>query len=76
MTKVQKTVDTMKLVELTGEEAKRYFLKGSSYFNSDMPSYISFEPILASVASILELHVFSAWKGWKNASKHSRVNYH
>ena len=34
---------------LSNEEAKQHFLKGSSYFNGDMPSYISFEPILKDV---------------------------
>jgi hypothetical protein len=32
-----------KLVELSNKEAGMHFLKGSSYFNGDMPSYISFE---------------------------------
>ena len=42
-----------RLVDLSSEEAKAHFLKGSSYFNGDLPSYISFEPILGEVASIL-----------------------
>lgn len=42
-----------RLVELSNEEAKQHFLKQSSYFNADMPSYISFEPILSDVDAIL-----------------------
>jgi RNA-directed DNA polymerase len=43
-----------RLVELSNEEAKQHFLKGSSYFNGDMPSYISFDPILSNVDAFLE----------------------
>lgn len=42
-----------RLIDLSNEEAKQHFLKGSSYFNSDMPSYISFEPILKDINSFL-----------------------
>jgi len=41
------------VIKLSSEEAKAYFLKGNSYFNSDIPYYISFEPILGEVANIL-----------------------
>ena len=43
-----------RLVELSNEEAKQHFLKGSSYFNGDMPTYISFDPILSDVDAVLE----------------------
>lgn len=63
-----------KLVELPHDEAKKHFLKGSSYFNADLPSYISFEPILKSVAAVLNGDSFDAFK-----STHPRnlpgVNY-
>ena len=42
-----------RLVDLSNEVARAHFLKGSSYFSSDLPSYISFEPILGEVASEL-----------------------
>ncbi len=42
-----------RLVELSNEEAKQHFIKGSSYFNGDMPSYISFDPILSDVDAVL-----------------------
>lgn len=43
----------IRLIELSHTDAKQYFLKGSSYFNGDMPSYISFEPILNDVDTVL-----------------------
>ncbi len=42
-----------RLIDLSNEEVRVHFLKGSSYFNGDIPRYISFEPILADVAKIL-----------------------
>jgi hypothetical protein len=42
------------LVDVTNEEARAHFLKGSSYFNGDFPEYISFEPILVAVAAVLD----------------------
>jgi Reverse transcriptase (RNA-dependent DNA polymerase) len=42
------------ILDLSADEAKEYFLKGSSYFNADFPPYISFEPILNHVAEILQ----------------------
>lgn len=42
-----------RLIDLSNEEARSHFLKGSSYFNGDMPKYISFEPLLTDVANIM-----------------------
>lgn len=42
-----------KLIELSNDEAKAHFMKGSSYFNAALPEYISFEPILGGVANVL-----------------------
>lgn len=42
-----------RLIDLSADEARAHFLKGSSYFNGDMPGYISFEPLLGEVASQL-----------------------
>lgn len=39
-----------KLVDLSHTKAKDYFLKGSSYFTSDLPPYLSFEPLISEVA--------------------------
>jgi hypothetical protein len=63
-----------KLVELSNEEARIHFLKGSSYFNGDMPRYISFEPILNEVAAVLNGRNFAEFK-LKNPSDFSGVNY-
>jgi hypothetical protein len=42
-----------KVIESSNADARAHFLKGSSYFNGDFPSYISFEPILGAVAAVL-----------------------
>jgi RNA-directed DNA polymerase len=43
-----------RLIDLSNEDARIHFLKGSSYFNGDLPRYISFEPILGEVAAVLQ----------------------
>jgi len=63
-----------KLIDLSNEEARKHFLKGSSYFNGDMPSYISFEPILADVAAVLNGDSYAAFKS-ANPNDFPGVNY-
>lgn len=63
-----------RLIDLTNEEARAHFLKGSSYFNGDMPRYIDFEPILADVAAILNGGNFAQFKA-SNPANLSNVNY-
>ena len=63
-----------RLVELSHEEARQHFLKGSSYFNNDLPNYISFEPILTDVAKILDGKSFQEIKS-TNPNDVSGVNY-
>lgn len=63
-----------KLVELSSEEAKKYFIKGSSYFNADIPLYISFEPILNDVKEVLKDGDFSGYKV-TNPDNFRYVNY-
>ena len=63
-----------RLVDLSNEEANKHFLKGSSYFNQDLPDYISFEPILNDVASILDGNCYTQFKSSK-PSEFSNVNY-
>jgi len=63
-----------KLIDLSNEEARKHFLKGSSYFNADIPSYISFEPILTDVAAVLKGGIFTAFKS-ANPSSFPDVNY-
>lgn len=40
-----------KLVDLSNTDARDFFLKGSSYFSSDLPPYLSFEPLILEVAT-------------------------
>lgn len=63
-----------RLIELSNEEAKAHFLKGSSYFNVDMPSYISFEPLLADVSAVLNGKMFTQFKA-SNPAGLPNVNY-
>lgn len=63
-----------RLVELSNEEARSHFLKGSSYFNSDLPSYICFEPILKAVSDVLNGRTYKEFKS-SSPNDHSGVNY-
>lgn len=54
-----------RLIDLTADEARSHFMKGSSYFNGDLPRYISFEPILNDVASVLNGGLFSQFQASK-----------
>ena len=54
-----------RLIDLTADEARSHFMKGSSYFNGDIPRYISFEPILNDVASVLNGGLFSQFQASK-----------
>lgn len=63
-----------RLIDLTNEEARAHFLKGSSYFNGDVPRYISFEPILSDVAAILNGGNYAQFQS-SNPGDLSNVNY-
>jgi RNA-directed DNA polymerase len=63
-----------RLIDLSFEDAKAHFLKGSSYFNGDLPKNISFEPILKEVTLVLKGKSFADFKG-NDPSKLSGVNY-
>lgn len=63
-----------KLTELTNEEVKQHFLKCSSYFNGDLPKYISFQPIITAVYEVMNGGSFSQFKS-QNPSDFSDVNY-
>lgn len=63
-----------RLVDLTNEEARINFLKGSSYFNGNLPKYISFEPILNDVSGMLNSKSYTDFKG-KNPNELPNVNY-
>jgi hypothetical protein len=63
-----------RLIDLSNEKARAHFLKGSSYFNGDMPRYISFEPILKDVAKILNGGNYAQFKSC-NPADYPGVNY-
>lgn len=63
-----------RLIELSSDEARSHLLKGSSYFNDGIPTYISFEPILTDVAAVLNGGCFTATK-LANPSDFAGVNY-
>lgn len=63
-----------RLIDLSNEEARNHFLKGSSYFNGDMPTYISFEPILTAVSDVLSGNSFAQYKA-SNPAEYPDVNY-
>lgn len=63
-----------RLIDLSNDEARAYFLKGSSYFNGDMPLYISFETLLADVATALNGNTFDQFKQ-SNPADLAGVNY-
>jgi RNA-directed DNA polymerase len=63
-----------RIVDLTNAEAKEFFYRSTSYFNSDLPNYISFEPILKDVDSILKGRLFSGYSA-SNPANIPNVNY-
>lgn len=72
---IDKGLQTMKrLIDLSSEDARTHFLKSSSYFNADLPKYISFQPIITSVSEVMNGKTFSQFKS-ENPSDFSAVNY-
>ncbi len=63
-----------RLIDLTNDEAKQHFLKCSSYFNGDLPKYISFQPIITAVSEVMNGNGFNQFKS-ENPSDLSGVNY-
>jgi hypothetical protein len=63
-----------RLIDFSHNEARAHFLKGSSYFNADMPRYISFEPVLGAVEAVLQGEGYAAFKS-TNPNDLSDVNY-
>ncbi len=64
-----------RLIELTHQEAREYFLKGSCYFSGDMPDYISFEPILRGVDAVLGGRSFTEFQSSVKPKDFRGVNY-
>lgn len=63
-----------RLIDLERDEAAQHFLKCSSYFNGDLPKYISFQPIITAVSEVMNGNGFTQFKS-KNPSDLSGVNY-
>lgn len=63
-----------KISELSNVEAKEHLLKESSYFKSDIPNYLTFEPILRDVDTILKDANYSEFK-FSNPEDIPKVNY-
>ena len=63
-----------RLKNLSGQEVRAHFLKGSSYFRDDIPQYLSFEPILSDVAAVLAGGPYTQFKK-SNPSDFPNVNY-
>lgn len=63
-----------RLIDVPSDEAKKHFLKGSSYFNGDFPSYITFENILKDVGQVLDGASYVGFKG-ANPGTFPDVNY-
>ena len=64
----------MRLIELPNEAARAHFLKSSSYFNNDLPRYISFEPMLKAVSKALGGDSYTKFKK-TNPNALQNVNY-
>ena len=63
-----------RIIDLSNTDAKTHFLKGSSYFNGDLPSYLSFEPILRDVSAVMNGNSFLQFKS-ENPANLKGVNY-
>ncbi|MCT7961477.1 RNA-directed DNA polymerase, partial [Laspinema sp. D1] len=63
-----------RLTDLSHDEVKKHFLKESSYFNQDLPNYISFTPILADVEKVLSGNCYAEFQ-LKAPNNFSGVNY-
>ncbi len=65
----------IRILDLSADDAREHFLKGSSYFSSSIPLYISFEPVLAAVDEVLEKQSYLGFKNEKKPSDFEGVNY-
>lgn len=63
-----------RIIDLGATDARTHFLKGSSYFNSDLPAYISFAPILKDLSDFLNGQTFAGYKS-DNPANFPDVNY-
>ena len=54
------------IIEMTGEEAKRFFLRSKNYCSLDLPKYFNFQPIIDTISGEFD-------KGWKLNDKCSNM---
>lgn len=59
------------ILELTGDEARTYFLQAQNYCNIKLPRYYNFQPLLDSLSNSKAIKDVSL----KSATKSERVNY-
>ena len=65
-----------RLVDVPYQEARAHFMKDSSYFNRDFPTYIGFKPILDEVESVLNGGTYDQFKKANaNPNNLEKVNY-
>ena len=62
------------IVDLSNEDALVHFLKSTSYFKSNLPEYIDFEPLLMKVAEVLAGKTYHEFKK-KDPDNFADVNY-
>ncbi len=64
----------MLVINLPHDEAKKFFLKNTSYFTSKLPDYINFENTLNNIDKVLEQTSFENCKS-SNPADFDKVNY-
>lgn len=63
------------IIKLIPVEARRYFLKGSSYCNFELPPYIVFEPLLYEVDAFLKRKNLSSLQTKDGPRFYEKVNH-
>ena len=53
MPKKAETPKKRSVIELSADEARAFFLKGESYFTTDLPSYFRFDGLLSETADVM-----------------------
>jgi hypothetical protein len=64
------------ILELSNEEARKFFLKSQSYCSIEMPRYFSFDKILSDVDNVLKgKKLLDFYDGKKGPENYDNVNY-
>ncbi len=64
-----------RIIDLKPDEAKQHFLKGTSYFNLDLPKYISFDPVIDSVNNAMSGKSYLSFGNNNKPNSLPDVNY-